>query len=388
MVACAIRIASAQGLDTDDVGNWTFFQREIRLRLWHAIGILDWQTAFDRGSTPILCADDFKTLPLNVDDAILSESTNGQISEPASFTDMSFCSMTYEAMNCYRTLNDTLGGLQSRNAGRQLSWDEKFEVFDAFERSLEQRYTQYCDVTRPIQLLTKKVAKEISSTYRLVLRRPMRLYTNGQPPPNDDFDMLETGTEVLECSLQKSTEQELQQWKWLTPNKWFALAVVLAELCNPKERAFTQHAWTVAEDCFTIYAETVADTSSGLLWKPINRLMRKARKVRQEKLNCTITQKQEPTSLGDFNSFYQDPIHQLGQQMDYGLRVHSLQPSSESTIPNGQEWYLSTGNKENSMLTESQLFSDSDTQSWNNWETFVDDIFTAEGDIMSSPYSC
>ena len=358
----------------------TLFDREMRRRLWHSIGILDMQTAFDRGSTPLLAADEFEIAPLNIDDAVLYETVKGPISEPASFTDMSFCSMTFEAMNSYRKLSDTATGSRRKHTEERLGWNERLNIVTDLEQSLEQRYIRHCDVTHPLQLLTKNVAKDILNTFRLLIRRPVHMCAYSQPPPDDNFDILEIGTEILENSLQREIESDLQQWSWLAWNKWFALAVVLAELCSQQEEARAIRAWKAAEDCFAIYPRTVADTASGLLWKPISKLMRKARILRQRHLQQINVSRPGAKSLRDSGSMNQGPDHRIWQPPDTSVPDYGSQSNNISTIPSEQNNYFPIGNEGISMIAESELVNESEMMSWINWEKFVDDIF--EGDSI------
>jgi hypothetical protein len=86
-------------------------------------------------------------------------------------------------------------------------------------------------------------------------------------------------TEVLERSKSKRSWFQFAQWAWYKWVKWFALAVVLAELCKARG-SFADRAWFVAQQFFDDYATIVADTKSGLLWKPIAKLMQRTRSLR------------------------------------------------------------------------------------------------------------
>ncbi|KAF2717959.1 hypothetical protein K431DRAFT_297353 [Polychaeton citri CBS 116435] len=72
LVATAIRIASAQGIPGHPSTAQSSLDEEIRRRLWFCIGVLDLQSAFDRGSQPLLKCGDFQRWPLDMNDADMS----------------------------------------------------------------------------------------------------------------------------------------------------------------------------------------------------------------------------------------------------------------------------------------------------------------------------
>lgn len=87
-------------------------------------------------------------------------------------------------------------------------------------------------------------------------------------------------------------------------NQWHSLAVATAELCSQTEGPLVDRAWSVVDEAFQVYSETVADTKTGMLWRPIQKLMKKAKQNRNlaqmAKLNLAnkdqdLAQKAGPT---------------------------------------------------------------------------------------------
>jgi uncharacterized UPF0160 family protein len=91
---------------------------------------------------------------------------------------------------------------------------------------------------------------------------------------------MEAATKVLEQHSQ-AMPAELQPWAWKNWVQWHALAVVLAELTVRSQDRSSDRAYSVAAQSFRHYARLVADSESGLLWKPIARLMRRVQRMRQ-----------------------------------------------------------------------------------------------------------
>lgn len=90
--------------------------------------------------------------------------------------------------------------------------------------------------------------------------------------------------------------------------KWYALAVVLAELCTA-QGPLADRAWQVAQIIYDDYAKVVADTKKGLLWKPIAKLMRRVRDVRES--HAAAQMQTDPLPTGPYsqgNSVFADPV--------------------------------------------------------------------------------
>jgi hypothetical protein len=80
---------------------------------------------------------------------------------------------------------------------------------------------------------------------------------------------------------------DLAQWAWKSWVKWYALAIVLAELCAFPEGPDSESAFTVARDAYQLYAPLIADSDSGMFWKPITRLMHRVEQLRTAKPQFT-----------------------------------------------------------------------------------------------------
>jgi len=75
----------------------------------------------------------------------------------------------------------------------------------------------------------------------------------------------------------------METWRWLFTGyvDWHSLATLLAELCAPQEdRQLVARAWQAADIAFTAVEERVAEGTSGMLWKPLKKLMRLAQRRR------------------------------------------------------------------------------------------------------------
>ncbi|KAI6820635.1 hypothetical protein KC332_g4229 [Hortaea werneckii] len=287
LIACVVRIASAQGLSAKSDADESILDRECRLQLWFMIGLLDLQAAFDRGTKPLLGADDFTVWPSNVNDEELMTTPQEAINTtyPTRFTDMTFPLMTYRAMmnqHVFTNIGYTQPGKAETLTDTEV-WQEKAKVFRNFEEHVEGLKYALADSPNPFARYVVLSGEYISANMRTILRRPIYPPIRGRPPASDDVDVLQHATVVLEYALGRSNFseyahcQEFSLWSWNTWIPWYAIAVVLAELCRSPQSPIAERSWRAAEESYAAYAQRVADGQSGLLWRPVERLMQKAR---------------------------------------------------------------------------------------------------------------
>jgi len=277
LVATAVRAATALRLEDEPVGAYTAFDTQLRRRLLFAIGILDTHTALDRGTVPILPASAFIMPPLNIDDEDMSPPNNVPVCSSPGHTDMSHSAMTYEAMICQRRLYELPGDSQDT---REI-WTMKLEHVAAFGNYVEITTSDVNDSCNPLRKLQRISGQKILVSLQLLVRRPPYRQHNNIVPPWDDFDVFEAATNVLEHHLQP-VPPELKPWAWKNWVQWHALAVILAELLVRPQGTLSDRAYHIAIISFRHYAKIVADSESGMLWKPIAKLMRRVQRLRRD----------------------------------------------------------------------------------------------------------
>lgn len=218
---------------------------------------------------------------------------------------MSLSSIIYRAGICQRDLTEI--GLSAASSNDTVDpiivHRQQHSVLFEFEHSVQQISSLLDHSGSSIQKFTIAVANESLIAMRLLLRRPLYRSGNGSKPhgenADDNFNLLSTATSVLESSQMKRTQIEFAPWAWFSWVKWYALAIVLAELCTARGPE-ADRAWEVAQKSFDDYAEAVvgaanahkvtshtdhlhADERSGLLWRPIARLMLKSKTIREKR---------------------------------------------------------------------------------------------------------
>lgn len=339
-------MADACGLP-DSSSAISAFDKEMGRRVWFSIGLLDSQTSFGRGSEPLLSYEDIKCPPANINDSeMFSECLPKE--SVSSFTDMSFTSLTHHAMMCQRRLIDPNFG----------SWRDRMDTVAAFELLVNQRYSQFEFSSEPLQKYTAFGARDMAASMHLLIRRPP-YKNNNTIPPDDDYDVLDGACRVLQSGLFKQSSTDFACFSWFSWPKWYALAVVLVELCSLRQGPQFDRAYHIAQKSYAGYAQSASDANSGMLWKPITKLMRQVQKLRE-------------TGILVHNG--------SNHQIDATVMVasHPLDTASYGPVSvdvNASEGLPQAFTDDVFMLT-SEDFGASDEISWHEWDIFLNEVPT------------
>ncbi|KAF2754216.1 hypothetical protein EJ05DRAFT_504316 [Pseudovirgaria hyperparasitica] len=278
LLAIAVRIGQALALDTDEGDAHRMpYENEMRRRLWYSIGILDLRAAFGLGLHSALGGGAlFISPPLHINDWDISPQDHIPPEPRRSFSDMTYCCATYEMLIHMRKVLHVPKDVDGRPVV-QRDWQYRSAIPGECAAALTEKCSQFCDPNHAFQLLTKNACAGMSITLQLIARRPMHRIKGMVPPPDDDFDILEVARLILESNLLKADDARFKPWAWFAWPKWYALAVLLAELCQPRTNSGIERAWDVAERSFDLLGASDQDE---ILWDAMKKLMRKARVVR------------------------------------------------------------------------------------------------------------
>ena len=171
---------------------------------------------------------------------------------------------------------------------------------------------------------------------------------------------------LLQQAVGRRGGTDSDQWRWYDWVPWYALAIVLAELCSGPHGASTEHAWMVAESSYLYYEKNVADGDEGLLWKPITRLLRKVKALRASStpdfIGGTNTSVTAPEAYLDQPFYDNDLSVALGDfDLQSGTQIDKIPPMTEYNPADGVD-----------PVTGLSAFTDSDFSQ--AWESFMQDI--------------
>ena len=267
----------------------------------------------------------------------------------------------------------------------------------------------------------------MGSALMLCTVRPMQLHVHMEALPMDDLSVLNLAVDIMEKHNEIATAPITEPWRWFIWVQWHALAVALAELCSRTEGPDVERAWEIVEIAFQQYADVVADTTRGMLWHPIEKLMKKARQTRKlaqlsqlsldddkrPSTNLPSTLPPSPgigrdTQMSGFASNRQNlntqtnatRIGPTSSAPSSGWNTGILGPGSiqTTTAPILQQGTafstdipaIATGPNTNSLPLDPSQFSSAEDASfpldmaWTNWEDFVGEVNFADFD-MSDP---
>ncbi|KAI9894693.1 MAG: hypothetical protein M1814_002049 [Vezdaea aestivalis] len=390
LLGLAVRIAQAMGLQYENsLAAFSIFEQEMRRRLWWQLCILDSSASGDRASIPLILASSFDTkLPLQINDADLQIDSPVECPEdPIQFTDMTFCLIGHEMFDAIRQLNyfTPKDAGQSRSATTRDSLEQRKETVIKLRQHIEQKYLHRLNLSYPFQWATRMVADVITATtwllvYRPLQKRPDRDSSLGTADP----DILHLSVEVLERGRQISTDPAASSFRWLAQTyvQWHALAVTCAELCIKVEGPMVERAWMILEPAYQEIAENVADSEKGMLWRPIKKLIKKAREERAKYLQtrsgesqieiASISTMSAPLLRSEKMSFsFDDPLERI---MD-GVAIS--QSEVELSVPVGStsmpmpfdwdSWYAESTSSGN----QNQYSLDTNQEALANWDNFI-----------------
>ncbi|KAK0247275.1 hypothetical protein LTS09_017581 [Friedmanniomyces endolithicus] len=276
MTALVIRIARAMGLHSKAPAR-TPFVTELRRRLWHQIRFLDVFTAMDRATESLIAHGSFDTpMPTNVNDSEFDEDSAVIPSHETGITDMGFALVAYEAVRATQRLTTPESGPTGE------TWQQRLDYAHTFNKHLHDKYLQYCDTSQPFQRLILLIGKSMSGGMIICAVRPIHRHVSSVPPRIDSPYVLQLATEALTENERIYSDPDLDRWRWLVWVQWHPLSVALAGLCSIRGTDLADRAWGVVERGYERQLRFVADTRHGMLWRPIEKLYKKANAFRND----------------------------------------------------------------------------------------------------------
>lgn len=223
--------------------------------------------------------------PLNINDEDLDPENPNPLSEKSGCTDMTFCLLCHETSTISRCFNTLPPSVDDYNSpSNELSIEKKISIVTKLQDHLRKKYLVHCDPGNAIALVLIRLTRMIISRMWLAIYHPFQPERRPYVYPALTRDMLlSTSVEILETAHFLEHEPSTAHWRWYFKSwtQWHALAVVLAELCVKNQGPLVARAWNIIDIVFEPWASTIADSRHGMLWRPIRKLMTKAKANRQ-----------------------------------------------------------------------------------------------------------
>lgn len=284
MLAVAVRLGHSLGLHREgSQSGLSPFMEEQRRRLWWSIIVLDIRCAEDVATDPMILESSFNTRrPLNINDSDMDPESTLPIVERKGFTEMTKCRLShFITFMCWR-----IGYSPPVKEGHEpytLSVETKLQIMKDVEKHIEENVLAHCDPSNPVAWVTSVVAQLILRRLRMAIYHPLQYGHQPTDRPKISREvLLRTAIESLEYAHLLDSEPVAAKWRWffLTYVQWHALAACLAELCVKTHGPLVDRAWRIIDTIFDDWADRVADSPNGMLWRPIKKLKNKATAVR------------------------------------------------------------------------------------------------------------
>lgn len=330
LLALVIRLAKALSLHREKPTDITFapFEAELRRRLWWSLIILDIRAAEDRGAEASILQGSYDThLPTNVDDADFGpESSELPVSKTGP-TDVSFFLAMAMGSSFFSGIRrPALLGLNPETASPvylPTAWPPGFSPLseDSILRQAQRLESLFVTPVeapppsstplhsalnmhgststnpaptalkvQPMAGLTAIIVRLIVLKLWLSLQYPFQHPPASAPPPRvpriSRPTMLLTAISILELVALSRRDPSGPRFRWWIDVyvQWHPLAVALAELCVETDGELVERAWRVLNAILPCIEGNIADGKKGPLWKPVRKLLRKARAARAEAL--------------------------------------------------------------------------------------------------------
>ncbi|KAF1831379.1 hypothetical protein BDW02DRAFT_505413 [Decorospora gaudefroyi] len=296
LTGLVVRIAQTLGIHRDGTHFGLLpFNIEMRRRLWWQVCILDARSSEDHGCDPTIVEAQFDTkMPLNVNDADLHPDMTEFPQERKGFTDMTFCLLRFEIANIFRRIvYIPPGPNKCHEFFSGLTIEQKEKWIKDCHHAIEEKYLKDCDMTVPLCWVTATISRLIMSKMWLVVYHPHQRKDGGATLPQETKDKLFiTSLENIEYSILLETEARTMKWGWLfrTYVQWHAIAFLLSELCIRTKGEAVERAWRALEATAGRWWFPLGDAAplpqrqQGCLWKPLRKLLAKAKAAREREL--------------------------------------------------------------------------------------------------------
>lgn len=377
MLSVALRIGQAISLHLHKPSfPLSIFDREMRKRLWLAIGLLDIQASLDRASEPMMKIDWLQSLfPSNVNDEDfeLQSKTIAPLPE-TSFTDTTFTLIICHSQSAIRSLNftDFMDPVVSDINVRQ-------QVVTSFQQTALRLLLECQPDLSAFHWYTERVTAFMHALLQLIALRPLQRHPNFTPPMIRDMGLLELAVRVLHTNHEISSDPRGVPWRWFSKLffPWHALAVAIAEICGQKDQALFQSYWPVIKQAYSYFESLEADSTQAVLWQPMKNLMTRAQ-LQRDKLLST-----EPPALMlapdlTTESMSREPAAAL----NVNPQESELASQSFGAMVNTMDMYSNVFELMGSGNIADDFIS---VTAWSNYEGFIDDLHDGGYPTLAQP---
>lgn len=394
LLAILVRIATAMNLHREPSKYCTYYspyQRELRRRLWWRIRYLDVFSSIDRGSELLISSESYSVkLPTLTNDDLFDENSTIIPVLEGQDTNLSFTNICFDACIVIESLLKP----EARPSGE--TWEKRHQLALDFATRVDDRYMQYFNKGTPFDGFRLAVCESMKASMILRAVRPMQQYVSSVPPRVDSPYVLRIAMENLRGSDRIYNTKEAGRWRWQIWVQWHALAVALAGLCSIRNTPLAEETWYYVEKQYEQSAKYVADTKSGMLWRPVEKLYKKAIAFRdaapgqspkflpEEQQSTTIDpEPSQPSSNAFSQNTPAETFQAFGPSFLPTYSSATMDASAPSSLAMGSmSLDPSVGTTQDFSNVVQGLDSFAVDPSWVDWSQIMND-YADNGDLMS-----
>lgn len=314
LFATAVRLATGMGINADNSkASESFFDQQMRRRLWYSICHMDSHLSFEHGSEPIISPKMHPRLPLNINDHDFGPDSEHQLKEREGFTEMSLALIHYKLQTIGKSsmFDDTLSDETALKVAEVESAAKKL-LRDCNPSSSAIAWSAY------------NGALSILAGLQLYLRRPMRTTSRARmTAEQDSTNILRLAVTMLEHDIIKRTDARLEPFRWFGMGQWHSLAVAVAECYACDNVALLRHVWPTVETSFEYHSTTLARERKGVMGEPLERLMIRTRSRVKVLCDQDQTIPSVETNGRTTDTFNPNVLHQSGPLNNTTMHIAS-----------------------------------------------------------------
>lgn len=263
-MAVAVRLAHKMGLDNEKPSfKVSFFEKEMRIRLWWQIRCLDGRARYASGDT-IPPVEDGR-MPLNLNDSELHPNMANCPVEHVGATEMIYCLLKYEGAR-WRQIAQTTKKPPSVNPPSVQVMIPKYQAIVDLERAFEEKYLRFCDTRIPLHFLSLTMSRLAICRLRFWACHPRGRADGGvRMTPEETDVMFEQSVQLLELDHEShKTNFSSQLLTHMAHGQLDALIYMLYELRQRPRGDRVIAAWNLVALFYDKHQELIDDTEKSL----------------------------------------------------------------------------------------------------------------------------
>ena len=285
MTGLVIRMAQYLGLQRDGTHfeHLSPFEVEMRRRVWWAVCALDTRASEDQGTDLTITYGSFDTrIPSNINDVEINPETKEMPTERDGLTDMSIARIFYGIGDIVRQM------MAPSVRGDVVGLEDQSRLLNEIYQKFEEGYCQYTTEAGNIAYwVGVNIARLVMAKMTLIMFLPV-LFSSPSQHISEEIrtKLLVSAIEVAEYNHMLNAEQACRQWRWIyqTYTHWHAIVYLMLEISRRPWSPIVERAWLALHSSWLIPAQTHMDKNLRI-WIPLQKLIHKARKHRDNELN-------------------------------------------------------------------------------------------------------